>query len=140
MEEKITNLFVYGSLRRCFHVGAYAYISKYFTLIGEAKVKGNLYAGEYPAAIPCTDEGFIIGELYELKKQAEFSWVIAQLDDYEGTNPAAGEEQLYRREITEVFLNERESLAWIYWFNGNINGKILIPSGDILNYICSVSK
>ena len=42
--------------------------------------------GAYPAAIPTTDEKFIVGELYVIKSPAEFSYAIEQLDDYEGLN------------------------------------------------------
>lgn len=55
-------LFVYGTLRSGFQSPAYSYISRYFTLIGEAKVKGRLYdLGDYPAAVPVEEDYFIIG-------------------------------------------------------------------------------
>ncbi len=36
-------VFVYGSLRSGFQSPAYEYISRYFNLFGEAKVKGKLF-------------------------------------------------------------------------------------------------
>ena len=85
MEPFIGQLFVYGSLRSGFHHPAYEYISRYFKLVDNAKIKGVLYdMGEYPAAIPTNEENFIIGELYTIINADEFSWAIAQLDDYEG--------------------------------------------------------
>jgi gamma-glutamylcyclotransferase (GGCT)/AIG2-like uncharacterized protein YtfP len=85
MEQSNGQVFVYGSLRSGFHHPAYAYISRYFTLVSEGKVKGSLYdMGEYPAAIPSEKDQFIIGELYRINSPEEFEWAIAQLDDYEG--------------------------------------------------------
>ena len=45
------HIFVYGSLRSGFKSPAYNYISKYFSLVGDAKVQGKLYnMGNYPLA------------------------------------------------------------------------------------------
>lgn len=129
-------LFVYGSLRSGFHSEAYKYISQYFDLAGNAKVKGQLYdLGEYPAAIPASGESYIIGELYKIKKEQELSWAIGQLDDYEGLTVEQGEIPLYRRELADAFINDQVIPAWVYWYNGDINGKPLVPSGDILEYL-----
>ena len=68
-EDPCFHLFVYGSLRSGFHSPAYEYISRYFDLVSEGKVKGKLYdMGEYPAAIPDNGDHYIIGELYVIKK------------------------------------------------------------------------
>jgi len=132
----IYQLFVYGSLRSGFRSPAYEYISRFFHLVGDAKVKGKLYdLGSYPAGIPTHDETFIIGELYVIKEENEFSWAIGQLDDYEGVNVESDEMQLYRREITEVYINNQVTHAWIYWYNGDISGKAIVASGDILKYM-----
>lgn len=131
----IYHLFVYGTLRSGFRSPAYEYISRHFDLIGEGKVKGRLYdLGEYPAAVPVTDEAFIIGELYLAKEPSEFSWAIGQLDDYEGVFNEPGEPQLYRRELAEIFMPAGPVQAWIYWYNGDVTGKPVVSSGDILDY------
>ena len=131
-------LFVYGSLRSGFQSPAYEYISRYFNLIGAAKVKGKLFdMGSYPAAIPCTDDHFITGELYEIRDESEFSWAIGQLDDYEGVNVESDEIQLYRRELTDVFINNEVIPAWIYWYNGDVSGRPAIASGDLMEYLNS---
>src|SRR5882724_11010472 len=120
-------LFVYGSLRHGFHSPAYEYISRFFTFVAEAKVKGNLFdMGDYPAAIPTTDNNFISGELYIIKQENEFSWAIGQLDDYEGVKVETSEVQLYRRELTEVYFNNQVAHAWIYWYNADVGGRPLI--------------
>lgn len=132
----IYHLFVYGSLRSGFHSPAYRYISRFFHLAGEAKVKGKLYdLGSYPAGIPTHDENFIIGELYEVNEENEFSWAIGQLDDYEGVNVESDEIQLYRREITDVYFNNQVTQAWIYWYTGDVSGKPFIAGGDLMQYL-----
>ncbi len=128
-------LFVYGSLRRGFHSTAYEYISRFFSFVAEAKVKGKLFdMGEYPAAIPTSGNIFITGELYTIKQENEFPWAIGQLDDYEGLNAEADEIQLYRRELTEVYFNDQVTNAWIYWYNADVSGRPSIESGDLMNY------
>ena len=91
--------------------------------------------GNYPAATPATGESFIIGELYTIKNDEEFSWAIEQLDDYEGLHVEPGEKALFKREITDVYINDNEKTqAWVYWFNGDTRGKPVIASGDVLEY------
>jgi gamma-glutamylcyclotransferase (GGCT)/AIG2-like uncharacterized protein YtfP len=133
---EVYQLFVYGSLRSGFHSPAYEYISRYFDLLGEATVRGELYdLGTFPAAIPTDKNLFILGELYRIKNISEFSWAIGQLDDYEGVDVAFDEVQLYRRELTTAYCNQQAFPAWIYWYNGEVAGKPRIESGDVLDYI-----
>jgi gamma-glutamylcyclotransferase (GGCT)/AIG2-like uncharacterized protein YtfP len=136
-DNQLYTLFVYGSLRRGFQSEAYGYISRYFTLAGTAKVKGCLYdMGDYPAAIPSEDEKYIQGELYQVKDKAEFDWAIEQIDDYEGLNVEAGETPLYRRNSTKALLADGSLTdAWVYWYNGSVEGKPVIESGDVLAYL-----
>lgn len=132
----VYQLFVYGSLRSGFRSPVYEYISRFFKFIGEARVKGCLYdMGSYPAGVSTTDDHFIVGELYQAKNEHEFSWAIGQLDDYEGVSVEPDEIQLYRREVTEVFINGEVTRAWIYWYNGDVSGRPLIPSGDLMEYL-----
>lgn len=132
----VCQLFVYGSLRSGFRSPAYEYISRYFDLVGEAKVKGKLFdLGEYPAAKPTDENKFIIGELYKIRNQNEFAWAIGQLDDYEGVHVGFDETQLYVRDITEVHIDDTITNAWIYWYHGDVNDKPVIESGDVLRYI-----
>lgn len=132
----VYQLFVYGSLRSGFRSPAYEYISRYFDLVGDAKVKGKLFdLGDYPAAKPTIEEKFIIGELYRIKHEKEFSWAIGQLDDYEGVDVAFDETALYRRDIAEVFINDTTTPAWIYWYDGDVQDKPVIESGDVLQYM-----
>jgi gamma-glutamylcyclotransferase (GGCT)/AIG2-like uncharacterized protein YtfP len=133
---EVYQVFVYGSLRSGFKSPAYEYISRYFTLVGEAKVKGELFdMGTYPAAIPSAENKFVKGELYRITHEKEFDWAMGQLDDYEGVNVGFDEVQLYRKELTEVFINDHSTHAWIYWYNGDVSGKQPIPSGDMIEYL-----
>ncbi len=126
---------MYGSLRKGFNSDAYNYISKYFSFVANAKVKGKLYdLGDYPAAIPTNENIFIVGELYCLKNENEYSWAMEQLDDYEGIHVEEGERPLYRREPATIILENKNVVAWIYWYNDDILGMPLITSGDVLEY------
>lgn len=139
--ETVTRLFVYGSLRRGFQSPAYNYISKYFQLVGDGRVKGKMYdMGNFPAAVPADDEAFIKGELYEIKNAEEFSWAIEQLDAYEGLNPEEGEHQTYERKVVDVVYNDGIAKAWIYWYTGKIDVQPIIPSGDVFDFFEHKSK
>lgn len=141
MENNLTRIFVYGSLRSGFQNPAYGYISKHFTLVSQAKVKGKLFdLGSYPAAVPTEEDVYIIGELYQHNKPAEFSWAIGQLDDYEGVTPDEDDVQLYRREKTTAYYDEKTADAWIYWYTGTIDDQPVIPSGDVFDFIHQKSK
>ncbi len=134
-------LFVYGSLRSGFQSPAYEYISRYFTLVGEGKVRGRLYdLGEYPAACPTDDDAWIVGELYHIKDERELDWALAQLDDYEGVKPDFEQEQHYYRDQAIVQLEHALTPAWIYWFRGDVTGKPVVPSGDMLQYLRDKTK
>ena len=135
MEKKVYHLFVYGSLMSGFKSPAYEYMSRYFNLVASAMIKGRLYdMGPYPAALPADEDVFIKGELYVIKNEPEFSYAIGQLDDYEGTTPEPGEPKLYRRELATVIHGSETTNAWVYWYNGDVSGKPVVASGDILQY------
>jgi gamma-glutamylcyclotransferase (GGCT)/AIG2-like uncharacterized protein YtfP len=135
-EQQTGQIFVYGSLRSGFHSPAYNYISKYFTLIGNAKTKGLLLdMGDYPVAIATTDDKFIVGELYKINHKEAFDFAIAQLDDYEGVNVENNETQLYTRAIANVEINESTTTAWVYWYTGNVSNKPIVASGDVMDYL-----
>ena len=129
------HLFVYSSLRRGFQQSSHDYLSRYFTFIADAKVKGILSDfGDKPVATPTSDDRFILGELYKLNVD-NASFVFGQLDDYEGLNPEEGQSALFRREVATIFTDDgREIPAWVYWYNGDVSGKPVIESGDVLEY------
>jgi gamma-glutamylcyclotransferase (GGCT)/AIG2-like uncharacterized protein YtfP len=133
----VYNLFVYGSLRSGFRSAAYEYISRFFSFVNDAKVKGKLFdLGTYPAGVYSSGDNYIIGELYAIRNESEFAWAIAQLDDYEGVSVEPDEVQLYKRELVDVFIDDLPTtFAWIYWYNGSVEDKPLIESGDMIQYL-----
>ena len=136
-------LFVYGSLRSGFHHPAFEYISRHFSFVCNAKIKGIMYdAGPYPAALRTDRDSFIIGELYQIKNKNEFNWAVAQLDDYEGLSAEEEETSLFKREMTDVFVNDSsvQIRAWVYWYSGDVTGKPVIASGDSLQYYNEKNK
>lgn len=138
MEKIISGyLFVYSSLRVGFRSNEYEYIRQYFTFLGNGKVRGKLSdMGDYPVATPTQQEYFVKGELYRINDENEFSFAIGQLDDYEGVNPEFDESSYYKRELTIVFREGMENVyAWIYWYNGNVEGRPLVISGDVMAYV-----
>jgi len=132
-------LFVYSSLMKGFKSREYDYISQYFCFVSNGKVKGILSdLGHIPVATPSSEGHFIKGELYQIKNTDDFSFAIGQLDDYEGVRPEADEIQLYKRELTTVYKEDESAVnAWIYWYQGNVVGKPVITSGDVMEYIRS---
>jgi len=141
MSNEINHLFVYGSLRSGFRNPVYRYLTRYFSLVGEAVVKGRLYElGDFPVAKPTSEDKFISGELYVVNNPAEFSWAIEQLDDYEGLNVEPGERPLYKREPVTAFINGVGYAAWVYWFNGEVTNCPVIESGDLMQYLQQKNK
>ena len=136
MKQDHHHIFVYGSLRSGFHHTAYQYISRYFTFVCNAKIKGILTdMGTFPAATPTTGESYIIGELYKINDADEFSWAMGQLDDYEGVDAGEEETVLFKRELADVYTVDNNSTkAWVYWYIGDTTGKPVIASGDVLDY------
>ena len=72
--------------------------------------------------------------MYRIKNDDEFSYAIAQLDDYEGLYSEDGF-SLYRRELVDVYLENEVTKAWIYWYNSLVDGYPLVESGDVLQYL-----
>jgi gamma-glutamylcyclotransferase (GGCT)/AIG2-like uncharacterized protein YtfP len=141
MHNKIYHLFVYGSLRSGFRNEAYAYLSRYFTLVAEGVVKGILYdKGTFPVAVPTEENKFITGELYRLNNTAEFDWAMDQIDDYEGLHVETGEKPLYTRALTDVIINGDKTKAWIYWYDGSVSGYPELEASDVLSYLQQRNK
>ena len=131
----VYKLFVYGSLRSEFKSHAFEYISRFFSFEGIGRVNGKLFdMGTYPAGVPAAD-AFIVGELYAIRNEPEFSWAMGQLDDYEGVAVEPDEIQLFRRELVDVFTEGAKTIAWIFWYTGSVEGKPLIESGDLIQYL-----
>lgn len=89
-------------------------------------VRGSLYAlGWFPGWVPEGD-GEVIVETYEVLNPA----IIDSLDRYEGYHPTDISGSLFVRQIvTTVGGHETE----IYRFNGHVDGRRRIESGDWFN-------
>ena len=141
MQSNIYRLFVYGSLRSGFHNTVYKYISRYFILDGLGSVQAKLYdLGEYPGAVPCTEDYFITGELYHIAQHEDFEWAIKHLDDYEGIFVSAGETPLFRREPAHILFQNTTVIAWVYWYNLPVTNQPRIESGDYIAYKLGIGK
>lgn len=141
MQSDIYRLFVYGSLRSGFHNAVYTYISRYFILDGLGAVQGKLFdMGEYPAAVPCTEDYYITGELYHIANQESFAWAMKHLDDYEGLLVPPGEIPLFRREPVTVLFRNTTATAWMYWYNKEVTNQPRIESGDYIAYKMGIGK
>lgn len=129
------HLFVYSSLLKGFHKSSYHYITQFFSFVSNAKVKGIASEVEDELfASPSGNNSFIEGELYQLNDENDFSYVIGQLDDYEGLIVEQGEKPAYRRELTTVYKDDGEPTeAWIYWFNGDVSGKPIAATDNIVD-------
>lgn len=129
-------LFVYGSLLSGFKSPAYEYVSRYFELKGSATVKGTIYdMGTFPVGTSNDTGRMIKGELYEIRNPKELSFVLAQLDDYEGLHPDEGEEVYYRRELVNATLESGDVVsAWVYWYDKEVEGKPIVDSDNMINY------
>lgn len=128
-------LFVYASLRSGFKSPAYAYITQYFELVGEAEVDGHFYLwNNVPVAVPSA-KGKIIGELYALKDAEMFNWAMCQLDDYEGVNVEDGEIPMYKRDLVTANKNGQVIKSWIYWYNLPTNGLTPVAADDVLRLL-----
>jgi len=128
-------LFVYSSLRKGFHQHTHDYISRFFSFVSPAKVKGIVtdVNGELFATAG-DGTSFIEGELFKLNDEHDFSYVFGQLDDYEGLVVEQGERPLYRRELIKVYApGEADINAWIYWYNGDVTGKPVITAENIVD-------
>ena len=78
---------------------------------------------------------YIQGELYEIRQADEWNWAIAQLDDYEGVQADEDGPALYERKLAEINLNGKLYMAWMYWYTGDVTGKPVVASGDVLQYL-----
>lgn len=133
---KTDYLFVYSSLLRGFSTAEYEYVSRFFDLVGPAKTKGKLtIINNIIVGTPTDQNIFIKGELYKIKESDQFSFAIGQLDEYEGVHPEPPQEPLYRRAVTTaVSGGGTETTAWVYWYNGDVEGLPVLQSGNVLDF------
>ena len=127
-------LFVYGTLRKGFSSPIYKSIVEDIEWMGYSRVKGKLFdIGEYPGAVPCESENYIVGEIIKIKAPAK---VLELLDDYECCYPGNTKRSEYERKKEWFELKDGTRVeAWIYWYNLPVKNRQPIPSNDYLNYL-----
>ena len=125
-------LFVYGTLRENSRNDAFHLLARDATFVGRARMKGRLYdLGEYPGLVASSGaDAWVRGELYSLEKPEE---ALSRLDCYEGCGPDAAKPHDFKRVELDAELETGETIrAWVYVYEGSIEGKHEITSGDYL--------
>ena len=133
------NLFVYGTLRRCFRNEFARLLRRSARFVGYGKVKGRLYLiADYPGLVATAHEDWVHGEIYRLNTPAE---TYKLLDDYEGCGPTAALPHEYRRAVWPVLIDTGEWIrACVYTYEGEVSGKERITSGDFSPSLISSRK
>src|ERR1700693_369060 len=83
MHDRLTHLFVYGTLRRGSKNKFARLLHAHAQFAGNARICGRLYRlGSYPGAISSNQAGeWVRGEVYSLQDPC---WILSSLDGYEG--------------------------------------------------------
>jgi len=116
-------LFVYGLLRSDVGGPMQPALAEAARLVGRAAWRGRLYCvAEFPGAVPCDGDEFVVGELYELGEDP--TGLLARLDAYEEVPDD------YLRVRAAVDCEGREFAAWVYVWNRPTDGLEHIESGD----------
>jgi len=113
-------------------------LSKYIASCGECVISGELFdLGRYPGLVPGT--GNVRGELYRLNDPLPKERALEafrQLDEYERYDAHDVEGSLYHRRV--VRLRNPTVDAWLYYYNGPVDGARRIESGDWRDYRAEV--
>ena len=81
------------------------------------------------------ESDWVIGDLYEM---ADPEKLLAELDRYEGCMPDEPQPYVFRRELTDVVVDHRESAkAWVYYYVGKMDEKQRVASGDYREVIAN---
>jgi gamma-glutamylcyclotransferase (GGCT)/AIG2-like uncharacterized protein YtfP len=89
------------------------------------RIPGALYdLGAYPGLV--TGPGEVEAELYALRDPA----LLPRLDAYEGYRPGDPGGSLFVRRALPVTIEGRTRDAWVYYYNGPVDGRPRITSGS----------
>ena len=106
-------------------------------LIGPGKINGQLFdLGAYPGLVYIAEgKTKVQGQIFELDQVVD---TLSFLDAYEGFDPHHPQQGEYIRKICPVS-NELGEIYYCqtYIYQGDLNGKILIPSGDYSAFVRS---
>ncbi|MFN3383370.1 MAG: gamma-glutamylcyclotransferase [Archaeoglobaceae archaeon] len=122
--EKVNKIFAYGTLERLLLSNSIATSVRY---VGRGRIQAKLYdLGEYPGAVEHS-ESYVCGRVYEVENIEE---ILPQLDEYEEFYPDKPASSLFIRKVLNVFMDNGEAVrAFVYLYNGNVEGKKVIPTG-----------
>lgn len=120
-------VFVYGTLRRG---GSNHHRMAGATWLGEAKVRGRLYAVSWYPALRLDDTAaWVQGDVFEMDDET-----LAALDAFEGDE--------YERVSVEPVMTDARmagdddgTMAWMWQWRGSVDGLLAIPTGDWLGYL-----
>ena len=120
----MTNLFVYGTLRR----GApmHGLLEGRATWLGPASAAGRLVdLGAFPGLVPAQGPGDRVhGDLFVVAGEQREE-LLAALDRYEGAS--------FERVQRAVDGPSGPALAWLYAYRGALDGCTVVASGDYLS-------
>lgn len=122
-------LATYGTLMRTFEAQERLGIRQALSFQGACRIEGQLYdLGTVPGAVP--GEQVVHGELFRLASDAV--WTV--LDEYEGYDPDREADSWYVRRRVPLQA-PADCTAWVYWYNGDVSEKPMVPSGDWREYV-----
>jgi gamma-glutamylcyclotransferase (GGCT)/AIG2-like uncharacterized protein YtfP len=122
-------LATYGTLMQSFGRHDDLGIADRLTFVASCRWRGQLYdLGRFPGAVP--GAGTVHGELFRLSDPEVWS----VLDRYEGYEPEREEASLFVRRQVDLQA-PADRTAWVYWYNGDPNGRPPVPSGDWAAYV-----
>lgn len=132
MQTEHPYLFVYGTLRRAGAAALQPTLEHTACWRGLATLQGQLYRiAWYPGLVETDDPADrVVGDLYQLPADTAL-WQA--LDEYEGCSAECPTPHEYQRVLCEVVLESGASCqAWVYLYQGSVEGKARIISGDFL--------
>jgi len=122
-------LATYGTLMRAFDGIERLGVADQLSFVETCRFKGTLYdLGRFPGAVP--GDGTVHGDLFRLHD----SRVWAVLDRYEGYDPDREEGSLFVRRRVDL-QRPSDQTAWVYWYNGDPDGRPRVSSGQWKNYV-----
>ena len=128
-------LFVYGTLRKDYHLKLKDKVRDRLQYVGRAKVGAVLYdLGLYPGAVRTNKGSEVIGDVFLIREPVS---VLRVLDRYEGITEHSQKDTEFVRKKGRVRMRTGQQLnAWIYWYNPD-DKKALMPVRykDYLNYL-----
>ena len=93
-------------LRSGFRSPAYEYISRFFDLVGDAKVKGKLFdLGTYPAGVPANDDNLLLVNYTVSGMKKNLPGPLASLMIMKECLLNRMKFNYYRRELVDVFID-----------------------------------